>query len=77
MTARCDLSDLPVEMCACRIHAPAPPASTGLDRLGLPFEAQYPGRCSDCDRGIREGDLIQRAAEDGEPAGYVHEECPR
>lgn len=77
MTARCDLSDLPVDMCACRVHGPKDePQGSGVDRVGIAFTAQYEGQCVDCRRPIVEGDRIQRADEDGEHAGYVHEECP-
>ena len=76
MTARCDLSDLPVDMRACRVHAPTEtPGRFDLVRIGPVFEAQYPGRCSDCDQPIREGDWIQRTEDDGQPDGYAHEEC--
>ena len=51
MTARCDLTDLPVDQCACRLHAPQAPAghvrTVEHPRPGW-FEARYPGQCRAC-----------------------------
>lgn len=67
---RCDLSDLPADQCACRIHAkpePVPP----LIAAGYAFEAKYPGRCEACDDSIPVGADICRTTE----GDYVHAEC--
>lgn len=69
MTGRCDLSDLLVEECACRVHGPAEPAP---GRPGPVIAARYPGRCSGCDGPIVVGDPIRHAGTDG---AYVHEGC--
>lgn len=62
----CDLSDLPVEQCACRIHGPKDDISGSH-----PFPARFPGTCLACEEDIGLGDRIVR-----EPSGsYVHEEC--
>ena len=70
---RCDLSDLLVEECACRIHKPeqAINPSAPWVAAGWAFEARFPGRCPDCDDGIDVGADICRTP-DGE---YVHAEC--
>lgn len=70
MADRCDLSDLLVTECGCRIHAPTEPDPTGDP--GPPFRARYGGRCSGCDTAIHEGDTIRDA---GTPGAYLHEEC--
>lgn len=55
----CDLTELPVSMCAhCRSQDLSEPEP--LDW----FEAQYPGRCADCNRPIEPGDEIA-ATDDG------------
>lgn len=69
MTGRCELSDLPVEMCACRIHAPAAQLDP-VETVGQPFTARYAGVCAACESPIREGQRIARHADPG--AGYVH-----
>ena len=73
MSARCDLSDLPVDQCACRVHAKPEQAdpSNPLVRAGYAFEARFSGRCPACDDDIDVGADICRTAE-GE---YVHAEC--
>jgi hypothetical protein len=74
---RCDLSDLPVEMCACRIHGPADePARIGssggeVPPEGVAFTAQYFGVCADCRDPVHPGDRI---VSDGQ-GGYWHQEC--
>ena len=62
----CDLSDLPVEQCACRLHGPkeAPVSRTS-------FEAKFAGWCDACNERINRGDLIQLSPH----AIYVHAEC--
>lgn len=68
--ARCELSDLPVTQCGCRIHAPSPPAPRDQDEDGpRPFRAQFHGWCSGCGVAIEPGDLIVSAD------GYLHEGC--
>lgn len=72
---RCDLSDLPVEMCACPQHRGEPsPVLPEIETVGQPFEARYPGQCVRCEGRITEGDLIARAAD---ATGYVHAEPGR
>ena len=73
MSARCDLSDLPVEQCACRIHGPSEVPEV-VAVVGQPFEAVYPGMCVRCEGRIVEGDRIARAAD---ASGYVHVEAGR
>lgn len=70
MTARCDLSDLPVEMCACRIHGPKEPIE--LPPSIHAFMARFDGECGECHEPIDAGvDLIVHSI----MSGYVHEEC--
>lgn len=74
MTDRCDLSDLPVEMCACRIHAKPEQAidpSSPTIRAGYAFEARFPGVCPTCDDEIEPGMDICRTTR----GTYVHAEC--
>lgn len=74
MTTRCDLSDLPADQCACRIHAKPEQAidpDAPLIRAGYGFEARFPGRCPECEDDIDPGMDICRTT-DGE---YVHCEC--
>jgi hypothetical protein len=62
----CELSDLPVDQCACRIHgSKAEPA-----RLS-PIVARYPGLCLECRVEIEPGDPIVA----GQAGRYVHEDC--
>jgi hypothetical protein len=63
---RCELSDLPADQCACRIHGPQEKKPEDTDA----FPARYPGRCGDCEGHFRKGDLIRRV--DGK---YAHAEC--
>lgn len=70
--ARCDLSDLPVDQCACRIHGPAeerrqPQNFTVLARI----EAQYPGHCRACGDDYAVSDRITLVV----TLGWIHEEC--
>src|ERR1035437_4115659 len=74
MSDRCDLSDLPVDQCACRIHAPTEPPtlSQRIDgRILATFFARYDGRCEICDRPIISGEPICSV----EHLGYVHKDC--
>ena len=67
---RCDLSDLPAEMCACPQHRGDPtPTLPDVETVGQPITARFPGVCVRCEARIVEGDRIARAA-DG--PGYVH-----
>lgn len=67
MTERCELSDLPEDQCACRIHGPAPerPSMSGM------FVAMYTsGVCASCLEPVQKGQRI--VAVDGQ---YLHGEC--
>jgi len=66
MSARCDLSDLPVDQCGCRIHAPEEKPDRGAE-----FEARYAGTCAECDGGFGDGEWIVRHP----LGGYVHSTC--
>ena len=71
MTARCHLSDLHVDQCACRLHGPVevrrqPQDSTVLRRV----EALYPGHCRACDDAFAIGDRIALSG-----PTWIHEEC--
>ena len=68
MSERCELSDLPVEQCACRVHGPQESAPSVPSSA---FWARYPGVCPECDEEIEPGDMI-RYGMDGR---YVHAEC--
>jgi hypothetical protein len=70
----CDLSDLPVEQCGCRVHAPAEKRPTRPERDASPWaiRARFPGVCPECEGRIVAGDLIVQVGADG---AYVHEEC--
>jgi hypothetical protein len=70
---RCDLSDLPVDQCACRVHGPAETPSDGPPP-GLLFEAKFPGRCTSCGERIEPGDLITA---DGRGGYICEEDVPR
>jgi hypothetical protein len=62
----CDLSDLPVSQCACRLHGPKEEPDTSE-----PFPAKFYGSCqADCGKPIEKGDVIVRV--DG---CYAHMEC--
>jgi hypothetical protein len=67
--ARCELSDLPPDQCACRIHAKT--ADDDRPLPGRPFTASFGGSCPACDDRIHPGDQIQRTSE----GAYIHEEC--
>ena len=73
---RCELSDLPVDQCACLIHAPTEPPtlSQRVDgRIQATFFARYDGRCDSCDQSFVSGERICSI----ENLGYVHEDCAR
>lgn len=70
----CELSDLPVEQCACRVHGPAEqrPARVDAGALPRPLLARFSGVCPGCGGRIVPGDVIVwSAVEDG----CVHREC--
>ena len=67
----CDLSDLPVEQCACRVHGPHDAAAPGS--FGVPFTARFGGHCQACDEDIHPGDRIVRP--DNGRGVYIHEDC--
>jgi hypothetical protein len=70
----CELSDLPVEQCACRIHAPAEkrPARPERDAPPQVIRARFAGVCPACEGRIVAGEAIVRS---GAAGGYVHEGC--
>jgi len=75
VTARCDLTDLPAEQCACRIHSPGPQPTTGVVReLPRPgwLEARYRGQCAGCGEPFAPGALITR---DEGTGGWIAECC--
>ena len=76
MTARCDLTDLPTEQCACRIHGkPEDQANVGVVReLPRPgwFEARYRGQCAACGEFFAVGAQITR---DEGTGGWIAECC--
>ena len=67
---RCELSELPVEQCACRIHGPREEISTAGRRT---YFARFAGRCRECREEIEVGDMI--APSPMADGGFVHEEC--
>ena len=74
MSDICELSELRVAECACRIHAPAPTRRTlsELEVTGMvDFRARFDSDCDGCGGRIREGDPIARTV-DGD---YLCGEC--
>jgi hypothetical protein len=66
----CELSDLPVDQCACRIHSA--PAATFRDfAITARFPARFDSRCDYCEKPMAEGDPIART-DDGD---YICERC--
>lgn len=75
MTGRCDLTDLAVDQCACRLHSPSPAPTVGVVRELLRpdwFEARYRGQCSGCGEPYAVGALIEY---DPTTGGWVAECC--
>jgi len=87
---RCDLSDLPVEGCGCRIHRPGPNIldielhHTRVVRdFGRPVDANYPGTCPGCQEPYDVGDPIRfdnkgaasRAAGPATRGRWWHDNC--
>lgn len=72
MTARCEMTELPVDMCAhCLGHDDRDtPHPTDLTVTGLPLEARYPGRCAGCGRPYPSGTEIRRI-----PDGWFADCC--
>lgn len=60
----CDLSDLPIGQCACRIHGPK------VDPQELGFIARYDGECAGCGLAFEEGERIANLG-----GGYGHVQC--
>jgi len=61
MSERCELSDLPVEQCACRIHAPKPDSLAWRDHvITARFPARFDSECDGCGNAMDEGDPIAR-----------------
>lgn len=69
---RCEMSELLVSQCACRVHVHA---ETEIDAERRPtggFVAKYDGQCIECQEEIRAGvDVLVFSA----LSGWVHEEC--
>ena len=72
MSDYCEISDLPVDQCACRIHK-APEPLRGASTIVARFTARFDSGCDQCGRRIHEGDLIGRT-DDGD---YICERCSR
>jgi len=68
-TARCDLSGLLVDQCACRVHAPKPPAPEYV--IVARFHARFDSTCPGWGNAIEETDPIART-EDGD---YICSGC--
>lgn len=67
MTERCDLTELPVEQCACRMHAPQPSVGVRVVEHAPPgwLVARYAGQCAVCGEPFSEGALIRRDEDTG------------
>ena len=70
MSDRCDLSDLPVDQCACRKHNP-PTWQTRDHIITARFPARFDSKCDDCGLAICEDDPIARTDE----GDYICEGC--
>ncbi len=71
---RCELSELPVDQCACRTHGPQESARPARPLLhGHAFPARFAGQCKECQESIAVGEQIVASPLAG--GGYVHEEC--
>lgn len=76
---RCELSELPVDQCACRIHKPgqevdAHATADTANVAGPVVAARYSTRCRNCGDTIRIDDPVRPAKT---PMGtrWVHDEC--
>lgn len=71
MAERCEMTELPTDMCAhCLGHReePTAPARTALAVADRPwFTALYPGRCAGCGEPFQPGAQIRMAA----PTGWL------
>ena len=72
MSDRCEISDLLIGECSCRVHAKAEPPS-GLLVIVARFNARFDSRCGYCDRTMREGSPIAKTDDDD----YICEKCSR
>lgn len=73
MSARCDLTELPVTDCACRNCRNLPdPIVEEKGELGPWFAARFEGRCAGCEERFDGGDPIRA---DGTGYGYLAECC--
>lgn len=70
MPDRCDLSDLLVTECACRLHATPEPRAAS-DGIVARFPARFDSNCDQCGRRMHEGDPIAKTY-DGD---YICEGC--
>jgi len=60
MSDRCELSDLPVDQCACRVHAPEPARVVRDYVITARFPARFDSECDACGNAMDEGDPIAR-----------------
>lgn len=64
MSERCELSDLPVDQCACRIHTPQPAPRVVRDYvITARFPARFDSECDGCGDAMVEGELICRTTD--------------
>lgn len=67
----CELSDLPVDQCACRVHAHAE-TEIDADPWRGAVVAKYDGECVECQEEVRAGvDLLVFTS----ASGWVHKDC--
>lgn len=72
MAEICDLSDLPADQCACRIHGPSDGRHQSDVPSGPQTIAKYDGECIECFEEIRAGvDVLVFSPW----SGWVHREC--
>jgi hypothetical protein len=61
VAGRCEITELPVGQCACRVHGASEPGAgarvSGQPRPGW-FEARYPGQCRECGEPFQPGTHI-------------------
>lgn len=81
---RCDLSDLPVDQCGCRVHKPGQAydarqaridVNPGAAGYGEPFAARFHGRCQACGDGIAPGETIRADLSTPGRATWIHSDC--
>ena len=70
MVTRCDLSDLPVDQCACRIHAPVSITPSEYV-ITARFPARFNSYCDACDAPMAAGASIARTDE----GDYICDGC--